>query len=158
MKPVIVYYSLSGNTRKIAEAIQKKVGGDIVEIQTVTPYTGSYNAIVEQARDEVGRGYSPAIKPLGVDFKNYDVVVIGTPVWWYTFAPAVKTFFEENDLSGKDIYPFATNGGWLGHTFDDVKKICKGASVKSGLNIYFNGSTLKTKEKEIEAWINEIGG
>ena len=158
MKPVIVFYSLSGNTRKIAEAIQKKIGGDIAEIQTVTPYTGSYNAIVDQGQDEIRRGYSPAIKQLGVDLKNYDTVVIGTPVWWYTFAPAVKTFFEENDLSGKDVYPFATNGGWLGHTFDDVKKICKGANVKSGLNIHFNGSTLKTKEKEIEAWIDKIGG
>lgn len=158
MKTAIVYYSLSGNTRRIAEMIQKKIGGDIAEIKTVKPYEGSYNAIVDQGQDEIRRGYSPAIEPLKIDLNDYDTVVIGTPVWWYTFAPAVKTFFEENDLSAKKVYPFATNGGWLGHTFDDIKKICRGANVKNGLNIHFSSSKLKTKEKEIENWISEIGG
>lgn len=158
MKSVIVYYSLSGNTGKIAEKIQKEIGGDIAEIKTVTPYTGGYNAIVDQGHKEVNSGFSPAIEPLGIDLKNYDTVIIGTPVWWYTFAPAVKTFFEENDLSGKTVYPFATNGGWLGHTFEDIKKICRGATVKSGLNVYFSNTTLKTKETEIKNWISRIGG
>lgn len=158
MKPVVIYYSLSGNTKKIAEEIHKSIGGDIAEIKTVKPYEGTYNAIVDQGHKEVNSGYSPAIEPLGVDLKNYDTVILGTPVWWYTFAPAVKTFFEENDLSGKTVYPFATNGGWLGHTFEDIKKMCRSSDVKSGLDLHFSASNLRTKEKEIKNWISNIGG
>lgn len=153
MKALTVIYSHSGNTRKIAEMIQKKLGGDIAEIKLKTPYTGSYNSIVEQGKREVESGFSPAIEPLGVELSKYDTVFLGTPVWWYTFAPAMKTFLEENDLSGKTVYPFATNGGWLGHTFEDFKKACPGADVKKGLNVYFSSSTLKTKQKEIDSWI-----
>ena len=64
MKTLIVYYSLSGNTRYIAEMIQKEIGGDFVQIDTVTPYTGDYNAIVNQGNDEVNRGFMPKIKDI----------------------------------------------------------------------------------------------
>lgn len=66
-KLLIVYYSISnGNTKGIAEQIQKATGADIARIETVKPYTGSYNAIVEQGQREVNRGYQPEIKPFGI--------------------------------------------------------------------------------------------
>ena len=64
-------------------------------------------------------------------------MILGTPVWWYTFAPAVKTVLSAADWNGKTVYPFATNGGWIGHTFRDMKTACAGADVKQGLNIRF---------------------
>lgn len=111
MKTLIVYYSYTGNTKKIAEKIHKEIGGDIAEIKTVVPYKESYNSVVEQGKKEVNQGYMPEIEPLGVNLEEYDTIILGTPVWWYTFAPAVKTFLEQNDFSGKKIYTFATNGG-----------------------------------------------
>ena len=72
----------------------------------------------------MNRGYCPEIKPLNIDLGKYDEVILGTPVWWYTFAPAMHTFLKKNDLSGKTIYPFATNGGWIGHTFKDFANAC----------------------------------
>ncbi len=156
MKAVIIYYSLSGNTKKIAEKIRESIGADIAEIKTVLPYEGSYNEIVEKGHKEVNSGFSPAIRPLDAELEKYDTVILGTPVWWYTFAPAVKTFFEKNNLSGKTIYPFATNGGWIGHTFEDIKKICPASNVKSGLDVYFSSSNLKTKESQIKSWISNI--
>ena len=80
----------------------------------------------------------------------------GTPVWWYTFAPAVHTFLTQQDLSCKTVYPFATNGGWIGHTFADIEKSCKGAEVKEGMNIRFDEDVLRTSEAEIDAWIQKI--
>ncbi len=80
----------------------------------------------------------------------------GTPVWWYTFAPAMHTFLKNQNWSGKTIYPFATNGGWIGHTFKDFKDICTGADVKAGLNVRFNEATLRTSMKDIEDWIHNI--
>ena len=156
MKALVVYYSYSGNTKNIAEHIAKELGADTAVIDTVTAYEGDYNAVVDQGHDEIRKGYKPPIKPVGADLSQYDTIILGTPVWWYTFAPAVKTFIESNDLSGKTIYPFATNGGWLGHTLKDITDECKGATVKNGLDLHFNGAKLVTDKAKIENWIKAI--
>lgn len=156
MNILVLYYSFSGNTKRIAKLIQNKLNCDITEIETVVPYTGSYNSIVDQGQREVNSGYMPEIKKTDVDLKKYDKIILGSPVWWYTFAPAMKTFLHQNNLSDKDIYPFATNGGWIGHTFEDFKKECKDANVHHSLNIRFNEDRLITSEKDISDWINLI--
>ena len=85
MKSLIVYYSLTnGNTKRIAEMLQQATQADIAEIQTVTPYTGGYDAVVAQGQEEVNRGYEPEIQPLSVSVADYDRIFIGTPTWWYT--------------------------------------------------------------------------
>lgn len=156
MKTLIVYYSYSGNTKRIAEMIQSKIGGDTARIETVNPYEGDYNSVVEQGKKEVDSGFAPEIKPMNINMSDYDTIVLGTPVWWYTYAPAVKTFLDENDFSGKTVYAFATNGGWIGHTFKDVERECTGAEIKPGLNIRFDEERLVTPESEIYDWINKI--
>lgn len=92
MKKVIVYYSYHGNTKSIAEMIQKSTGADIARIETVVPYDGDYNSVVNQGQDEVNSGYCPEIKSLNIDLSKYDEVILGTPVWWYTFAPQCTHF------------------------------------------------------------------
>lgn len=156
MKTLIVYYSLGGNTKRIAEMIQAEHGGDLMEIKTCTPYTGNYNAIVEQGQHEVNCGFMPEIQPTSADFSQYDQIVLGTPVWWYTFAPAVKTLLSQIDWDGKTVWPYATNGGWIGHTFKDIQTSCKGAEVKKGMDIVFDGNRLRTSEKEIRSWMEQI--
>lgn len=157
MKSIVIYYSYGGNTRKVAQEIQRSLGADMAEIETVKPYTGSYNDVVDQGQREVNDGFMPEIKPLKVDLRQYDVVILGTPVWWYTFAPAMKTFLSNTDLSGKKVYPFATNGGWIGHTFKDFESICSKAEVLPGLNIRFNEEKRLTSEENIHKWIQSIG-
>lgn len=157
MKSIVIYYSYGGNTRKIAERIQKELGADSFEIETIQPYSGSYNDVVEQGQVEVNSGFMPEIKPFHIDLNQYDTIILGTPVWWYTFAPAMKTFLSNTDLSGKNIYSFATNGGWIGHTFKDIEMICTGAKVHKGLNIRFNEDKQITPDAEIQNWIHGIG-
>ena len=161
MKKILtVYYSYSGNTKKIAEKIHDALGGDIAEIETVVPYSGDYDAVVDQGNKEVQKGFKPKIRPLPVNHADYDVIVLGTPVWWYTFAPAVKTFLESNDFSQKTIFPFATNGGWIGHTFKDIAASCKaeekGVTIKKGLNLRFDGNAMRTPQSELNGWISAI--
>lgn len=156
MKSIIIYYSYGGNTRHIAEKVQKVLGSDLAEIRTVKPYTGSYNAVVDQGHREVNSGFLPELVPINTDLKQYDTVILGSPVWWYTFAPAMNSFLHSTDLSGKTVYPFATNGGWIGHTFQDFKKACRGADVQVGLNVRFNGDHQLTPETEILEWIERI--
>lgn len=157
MKKLIVYYSYGGNTRSIAEEIKEKTGADIAEIETAFSYTGDYNSVVEQGRKEVNSGFKPEIKPLGADLDKYDTIILGTPVWWYTMAPAVLTFLSENSLDGKKIIPFATNGGWIGHTFKDIRKLCPKSEFGKEMDIIFDGGRMRTPMKCVEEWIDSIG-
>ena len=136
--------------------IHKKIGGDIVEIETEVPYPDDYNKAVDQGQKEVNEGYEPAVKPLGKNPAEYDTVVLGVPVWWYTFAPAIKTFLAQNDFSGKTVYPFITNGGWIGHTVQDIEKAIPGAKVEQAVNIKFNGPDISVPVSEIESWVGKI--
>ena len=160
MKSLIVYDSLTnGNTKRIAEMLQQATQADIAEIQTVTPYTGGYDAVVAQGQEEVNRGYEPEIQPLSVSVADYDRIFIGTPTWWYTMAPAVRTFLHQQNFSGKTVIPFMTNGGWPGHVIEDMIKECKGAEIVKPMEIKFDsqgGPVLKTSEDKINAWIAEI--
>lgn len=159
-KMLIVYYSVSnGNTKQIAERLQKAVGADIARIETVTPYSGSYNDIVNQGQREVDQGYQPAIKPLSINLADYDVIAVGTPTWWYTMAPAVLTFLNSCDWQGKTVIPFQTHGGWPGHVMKDIKNICKGAVFRHEMEVQFDstgGAELVTSEKSIETWIEQV--
>lgn len=156
MRAIVIYYSLGGNTKRIARLISDRLGADMAEIETVQEYTGSYNDIVNQGQREVNKGFMPYIKPLSVDLSAYDTVILGSPVWWYTFAPAMKTFLSNADLSGKAVYAFATNGGWLGNTIEDFQNACAGADFRGGLDIRFDTKTLKTPEDKIIKWVDEI--
>lgn len=157
---LIVYYSVSnGNTKRIAKRLQEATDADIVRIETVKPYSGSYNAIVEQGQREVNRGYQPEIKPLSVNPADYDVIAIGTPTWWYTMAPAVLTFLKSYDWKGKVVIPFQTHGGWPGHVMKDMENTCKGADFSHEMEIQFDstgGAELVTTNGEIEAWVEQI--
>ena len=161
MKRVLtVYYSWSnGNTERIAKMLQKEIGGDIVRIDTITPYEGSYDDVVNQGKEEVQRGYEPEIKPLGVNISDYDVIAVGTPTWWYTMAPAVKTFLHRYDFAGKTVVPFMTNAGWPGNVIKDMKTACKGADIKYEMQIQFDstgGSRLETPMEDITKWIQNV--
>lgn len=159
-KMLIVFYSISnGNTRRIARQIQEATGADIAEIDTVVPYTGSYNEIVDQGQREVNRGYKPGIKKLSVNPEDYDVIVVGTPTWWYTMAPAVLTFLTAHDWEGKTVIPFQTHGGWPGHVIRDIKAACKGAQFSHEMAIQFDstgGAEMVTPEKDVDKWIRRI--
>lgn len=159
MKTLIIYYSYDGNTKQIAEIIRKETSADIVEIETVKPYIGDYNSVVDQGKQEIDSGFMPEIKPISVNFSDYGKIFLGTPVWWYTFAPAVKSFFEKYgaELSGKDIFPFVTNGGWIGKTVKNISDACPSAKVGKAINIKFDGNALSTSEKDILKWLKECG-
>jgi flavodoxin len=159
-KTLLVYYSLSaGNTKKIAEQVQHALGCDAARLDTVTPYTGSYEEIVEQGHQEVKRAYQPELKPLEVNVADYDRVIVGTPTWWYTMAPAVLTFLSSQDWNGKTVIPFQTHGGWPGRTLKDIKAVCRGARFVHEKDIQFDstgGSEMITPAWEIDEWIQSL--
>ena len=139
--------------------IQKEKGYDVCRIDTALPYTGTYQEIVDQGKDEVERGYKPALKPLDVFLGDYDRFIIMTPTWWYTMAPAVLTFLSENDFAGKTVIPVQTHGGWPGHVIKDMEKAVKGATFEESFAVQFDstgGDELVTKENDILSWIRGL--
>lgn len=159
-KLLIVYYSWSnGNTERIAKLLHDVTGGDLLKIDTAVPYSGSYDDVVAQGQREVDRGYEPELKPITVSLSDYDVIALGTPTWWYTMAPAMKTFLHQQDFTGKTVVPFMTNGGWPGHVIRDMKKACTGAKSACELEVQFDstgGDRLETPEKAIRAWADQV--
>ena len=157
-KKLVVYYSYTGNTRKIAESIKNKLGCDILEIKPKVPYSTDYQTVVDEEQNNESAKKTPEIEPINVDLKNYDEIIVGSPVWWYTIAPVIRTFLKENDLSGKTIKPFATNAGWLGRTFKEIESLCQNSKVEKGMNIVFESysDNLVTSPDEVDNWINTL--
>ncbi len=156
-KTLVVYFSYSGNTKRIADLISAETGADTARIETIAPYVGTMDEISEQGKKEVEQGYLPPIKPLGVNPAEYKRIVIGTPTWWYTMAPAVRAFLRQIDWQGKEVVLYMTNAGWPGHVIADMKKAVAGAKVIADKEILFDsdgGNELITPESEIKDWIN----
>jgi len=154
-KVLIIYYSRSGNTREIAKQIHERVGGDIIELQTVKPYPDEYDAVTKQAKQELDSGYKPALKTRLENIGSYDVIFVGSPIWWSTIAAPVKTFLSEYDLSGKTIVPFVTHGGsGLARSVTDISKLCPKSTILDGLAVW--GENAKTAQNEVSEWLRKI--
>ncbi len=127
-KILIAVFSYTGNTRQAAQAIQRKTGGTLIEIEPETPYSKDYQAVVKQGREEVDSGFLPKLKTKAANIRDYDVIFVGSPIWWYTIAPPVASFLHDHDLSGKTVVPFFTHGGYgIGHSLKDIRKYAPGA-------------------------------
>lgn len=154
-KTLVLYYSLSGNTKALAENIQKIVGGDIAEIKTVQPYPTDFHAIVEQARRERQNGYLPPIQPLANDLAGYDTIYLGYPIWGNTIPQPMATFLAQNNLAGKTIIPFCTHDGYgVGRSFQAIAEYCPNAKLREGFNVI--GSAVKSSEPQLAAWLKSV--
>lgn len=157
-KKIVVFFSYTGNTKKIAESIQKKLNCDILEIKPVKPYSTDYQTVVDEEQNNESSKKKPEIQSIDKDLSQYDEIIVGSPVRWYTIAPVIRTFLSENDLKGKIIKPFATNAGWLGRTFQEIEKLCPDSKVEKGMNIVFESysDNLVTSPDEIDKWIEQL--
>ena len=136
MKKILVaFYSHTGTTKKAAEQIHAIVKGDIYEIKERDPYPQNYNAVTEQAKQEIAKGFKPALKDSLPNISEYDVIFAGSPNWWGTIAPPLSTFLSSADFTGKTIIPFITHGGGgLNRTASEIKKLVQSANVLNGFD------------------------
>ena len=145
-KVLVAYFSASGVTRRVAEKIATAINSDIFEIEPVEKYTkADLNWMNKNSRSSVemnNKEFRPPVLNKVENVDQYDTIVIGFPVWWYTAPTIINTFIEENNLSGKNAYVFVTSGstGYEG-SFNDLK------NAYPEIN-FISGKRLKGKESE----------
>lgn len=114
MKSIVIYFSATGRTRAAAERLKEMTGSDIYEIRPEVPYTkADLNWLSRKSRSTVemkDRGFRPAIVEDLPDLSEYESILLGFPIWWYTAPTIVNTFLEKAKLTGKRIVLFATSG------------------------------------------------
>ena len=150
MKLLIVYYSYSGITRRLAEDIALITDGELRELKPQKPYSFSYNTAVKEARHEIENEYCPPLAEGAESVGEAEVIFIGSPNWLKTFAPPVLTFLRTVDLSGKILIPFCTHGGGgFGRMIENYKNECKNSIIKEGLALKGDYNF-----DELQNWLN----
>lgn len=111
MKNLVIFYSLEGSTRLMAEAIAKEVNADILELIPKKKYADSGFKKFFCGGKSVLFKEKPELMPINKEMKNYDNIFIGTPIWVGTYAPPYNTFLEKYNIENKNISLFACHGG-----------------------------------------------
>ena len=153
---LVVYYTHSGNTEKIARIIAAQTGADLLEIQPVSAYPKEYNAVVAQAKQEISTNFHPELQPYAEIASNYDTIFVGSPNWWSTIAPPIAAYLEQQDFAGKRVAPFCTHGGGgMAGLERDTLALCPGAEKCTGLALYDDGGA--QAEGKVAVWLEQIG-
>ncbi len=166
-KVLIVYFSHAGenysvgnikvgNTKLVAEEIQKVTGGDTFEIVAEKSYDMSYQRLIELAQEEARTDELPAFKGAVDDISRYDTIFVGGPIWWGTYPRVMFTFFNQYDLNGKTLIPFTTHeGSGLGSVVEDLKRLYPKATVTGAFSMY--GHEVRNGSAKIDKWLKGLG-
>jgi flavodoxin len=155
-KYLVLYYSQTANTKAVAEQIANSLGADIEAIECIVPYDGDFNATIQRSQKERAEGVLPEIKPLSVDVNAYDVIFLGYPIWFGTYAPPVASLLENVDLNGKKIVPFCTFGsGGLDSSVKDLKAKLPEAEILPGYGV--RTARIEAVPAEVERFLKVNG-
>lgn len=144
-----------GNTKLVADEIQRVTGGDEFEIVADKNYDMPYDALTKLAKEESEKGEKPSFKGEIKNIDDYDTVFIGGPIWWGTYPRVMFTFFDKYDLNGKTIIPFTTHeGSGLGSIVEDLKTIYPKATFKEAFSIY--GHETRKDLSKVDKWLKSL--
>lgn len=162
-KPVVIYFSHTGNTRYVAEYIQKATDADIFEIKPVKPYPSDPDAVLERARKELDTQALPEVEKMPEEIlalkppqlRMYSVVYLGMPNWYGTVPRPVMTMIASGLFYGKAVAPFVTHGGGgMQNVERDLKEALESSKVLKGLLI--RDKNAKNSSREIDRWLMTI--
>ena len=155
-KALVLYYSQSENTRVVAEAIAERTGADIERIEAVQPYDGTYQETIARGNQERAQGVNPPIQPLSHNIADYDVIFLGYPIWYGTYALPVATLLDEVDFSGKTLVPFCTFGsGGLDSSVRDLQAKEPQATILPGYGV--RAARIAAVPTEVERFLMQNG-
>ena len=155
-KALVLYYSETGVTKTVAQELQKQIGADIERIEAVEPYSGVFQETIQRCQREMQNGETPALKPLAKKIADYDVVFLGYPIWFGTYAMPIATLVKEQDFAGKRVVPFCTFGsGGLNTSSDALRKALPKAKIEEGYGV--RTARVAVVEKELNRFLIENG-
>ncbi|MBW8076879.1 MAG: flavodoxin [Gallionella sp.] len=132
-RPLVAYFSRSGNTRVVAGLIHRGLNADLFEIRPLRPYPDDYLETVEQAREERDTGYEPPLQAKLSDIETHATVYLGFPIWGETVPPVIRAFLKAHDLAGMAVIPFVTHGGYgLGNSLKVIASHAPKARLLEG--------------------------
>ncbi len=149
-----------GNTQIAAEIIAEETGYDLFRIRTVREYPLSYDEMLKVAEEEQKNNERPVLRDEAENFADYDIILLGYPIWWGDMPMAVYNFLESYDFAGKTVYPFNTHAGsGEAGTVQKIREVIPDADVHDGLAI--TGKDTQNKPDEVrtnlQAWLRENG-
>lgn len=155
-KTLVLYYSETGTTKTVAQEIQQQLGADIESIEPVEPYSGNFQETMQRGQREMQSNEWPALKPLTKKIADYDVVFLGYPIWFGTYANPIVTLVKEQDFAGKTLVPFCTFGsGGLNTSAEALKKALPKAKVAEGYGL--RTARVSAVAKELDRFLKEQG-
>ena len=155
-KVLVLYYSQTSNTKTVATEIATRLNADIEEIALVEPYDTAFQATIDRCKADREKGILPEIKPLKSNVADYDVVFIGYPVWFGTYAPPMASLLDKVDLSGKKVVPFCTFGsGGLESSMKDLAAKQPNAEILPGYGV--RAARMDAVPKEVEQFLTVSG-
>ena len=155
-KMLVLYYSETGTTKTVALELQKQLGADIESIECVKPYSGVFQETMQRGQREMQSNEWPALKPLTKKIADYDVVFLGYPIWFGTYANPIVTLVKEQDFAGKTLVPFCTFGsGGLNTSAEALKKALSKAKVAEGYGV--RTARVSAVAKELDRFLKEQG-
>ena len=156
-KKLVAYFSASGVTAEAAKTLAEAAGADLYEIKPEVSYTkADLNWMDKKSRSTVEMNdlsFRPVIADRNAGVENYDVIIVGFPIWWYIAPTIINTFLESYDFSGKTVVLFATSGGsGMGKTAAGLKE-----SVASDTAI-IEGKLLNGRQsvEDLKAWVDSL--
>lgn len=157
-KTLVVYFSATGSTKSVAEAIAKNANADIFEIVPQDPYTDSdlnwsnENSRVTLEHNDESRRDIPLVKSVPDNWDEYGTVYIGYPIWWGIAAWPINGFVTSNDFTGKTVIPFCTSASsGLGNSAKLLEDAAGSGNWKEGKRFSSNAS-----EKEVAEWVSAV--
>lgn len=150
-KTLVIFYSLTSNTREIAARIAEMTAGTLFEIETEQAYPAS-PMLYYTAWRELNGGALPELKNTLGDISSYDTIFVGAPVWWFTVPGPMRAFLAQTDFSGKTVIPFCTQGGNAGNFFEHFEQEARSARIAEGKEF---SNVNKTDVAELDAQISE---
>lgn len=151
---MIAYFSWGGNTKGIAEEIQRQTGADLFEITLVNPYSSDYNTVLDQAQRDQDEQSRPELASHVENMGQYDTIILGYPNWWASIPMPVASFLEEYDFSGKTIIPFCSyGGGRFGQSLTAITKLVPDAAMGEALSVHYSGDS--GLSSDIADWLEE---
>jgi len=155
-KKLIVYYSLDGNTRFVAENIAKIINADLLELKPLAEEVPRNFMKYFWGGRQVCMKQKPALCSFELNPQNYDTLFIATPVWAFSYTPAIASFFDKVKLEKKRIALVCCSGGAKGKTFEKMKDKLSGNEFIGELHLI---EPLRNKDKsisQIKEWLDSV--